>query len=219
MEGIAGAQLATYLGFLTAGLAIALRDPLVNLAGGLYITITRPFRVGDRIEIAGRRGDVVGQGPFAFLMLELGVAQSTGRVISVPNALVFSHAVVNSTLEFAYVWHEIPVVLTFESQWRSLHPLLLELAETHVGARVTEARKALRESTRMMVDYGKLSPMVYIKAVDHGVELTLRCLVAARTRRMVEDAIWRDLLGIIEQDPTLDLAYPTQRFYDHKAEA
>jgi small-conductance mechanosensitive channel len=218
LEGIEGAQLATYLGFLTAGLAIALRDPLVNLVAWLYITATRPFRVGDRIEIAGLRGDVVGQNPFAFQMLELGLEQSTGRVVSTPNALIFTQSLVNATLEFAYIWLEIPVVVTFESQWRPLREVLLELADKHAGARVAEAQQALRESSRLMVDYGKLTPTVYTKAVDHGVQVTLRCLVATRTRRMVEDAIWRDLLGIFEQDPTLDLAYPTQRFYDRKVE-
>ena len=218
LEGIEGAQLATYLGFLTAGIAIALRDPLVNLAGWLYISVTRPFRVGDRIEIATMRGDVVGQNPFAFQMLELGLEQSTGRVISAPNALIFTQPVINATLEFAYIWLELPVVATFESQWRPLRELLLELAAKHAGERVAEAQAALRGSTRLMVDYGALTPTVYTKAVDHGVQVTLRCLVAARTRRMVEDAIWRDLLGVFEQEPTLDLAYPTQRFYDRKAE-
>src|SRR5262249_36199420 len=56
-QGITG--LATYLGLLSAGLAIALQDPLANLAGWLYIIFRRPFRIGDRIEVGSYAGDVV----------------------------------------------------------------------------------------------------------------------------------------------------------------
>ena len=49
---------SAYLGLVSAGLAIALQDPLVNLAGWIFISVRRPFSVGDRIEIGGHRGDV-----------------------------------------------------------------------------------------------------------------------------------------------------------------
>ena len=222
LEGIEGGQFATYFGFVTAGLAIALRDPLVNLVAWLYITTMRPFRIGDRIEIATVRGDVVGQDPFAFQMLELGEKgksdQSTGRVASVPNSTVFTQSVINSTLEFAYLWHEIPVVVTFESDWRRLRTLLITLAERHAGDTAQEAERALRSSSRLLVEYGVLTPCVYTKAVDHGVQVTLRCLVPIRGRRIVSDAIWRDLLEHFEADAALDLAYPTRRVYDRVAE-
>ncbi|MEJ2541198.1 MAG: mechanosensitive ion channel [Gemmatimonadota bacterium] len=52
-------NLGTFLGLLTAGLAIALKDIVSNLAGWLFILARQPFSVGDRIEIGGQRGDVV----------------------------------------------------------------------------------------------------------------------------------------------------------------
>ena len=64
-------------------LAIALQDPLTNLAGWLFILIRRPFRVGDRIQVGANTGDVVDIRPFRFLMLEVGnwvhADQGTGR--------------------------------------------------------------------------------------------------------------------------------------------
>ena len=50
---------ATFLGLLTAGLAIALKDPLVNLVGWMFIIWRRPFAVGDRIQIGIHSGDVM----------------------------------------------------------------------------------------------------------------------------------------------------------------
>src|SRR2546429_7119675 len=52
--------LATFLGLLTAGLAIALKDPVTNLAGWIFIAWRRPFEVSDRVEIGGHKGGVVG---------------------------------------------------------------------------------------------------------------------------------------------------------------
>src|SRR5438034_7967261 len=51
--------LATFLGLLTAGLAIALKDPVTNLAGWIFIVWRRPFEVSDRVEIGGHKGDVI----------------------------------------------------------------------------------------------------------------------------------------------------------------
>ena len=114
-----GSGIATYIGFLTAGLAIALSDVLKNLAGWLYIVTRRPFRLGDRIEIAGHRGDVVDIRAFRFTLLEIenrvAAEQSTGRLLHVPNGLAFTETLANYTEGFRFVWHEVPVLITFES--------------------------------------------------------------------------------------------------------
>ena len=44
-------SLATYLGLLSAGIAIALKDIFVSLAGWIFLIWRRPFSVGDRIQI------------------------------------------------------------------------------------------------------------------------------------------------------------------------
>src|SRR5439155_745276 len=51
--------LLTFLGFLSAGLAIALKEPVSNLAGWAFIIWRRPFEVGDRIQIGPHAGDVI----------------------------------------------------------------------------------------------------------------------------------------------------------------
>lgn len=95
-------SVSTFLGLLTAGLAIALRDPIVNLAGWLFIIWRRPFDVGDRIQIGEHRGDVIDVRIFQFTLMEIGnwvaAEQSTGRVIHVPNGKVFRETQANSTL-------------------------------------------------------------------------------------------------------------------------
>ena len=127
------AALATFFGLLSAGLAIAFRDPLVNLAGWAFILWRRPFRVGDRIEVGDNRGDVIDQSLFNFSLMEIGnrvdAEQSTGRVILIPNGSVFNQTIGNYYLGFHYIWLEVPVLVTFESNWQRAKQLMADIAE------------------------------------------------------------------------------------------
>ncbi|RME82199.1 MAG: mechanosensitive ion channel family protein [Caldilineae bacterium] len=211
-------NLTTYLGLLSAGVAIALRDPLVNVAGWGYILWRRPFDLGDRIEIAGIKGDVIDKRIFAFTLMEVGnwvdAEQSTGRVMHVPNAYVFTNDIANYTQGFAFIWHEIPVVVTFESDWRKAKRLLEEIVARHAGPLVPEAGRQMRRATsRFMITAGALTPKVYTRVVDFGVQLTLRYLTGVRQRRGLEEAIWEEILDVFAEHPDIDLAYPTYRIY------
>src|SRR5690554_5162854 len=44
-------EIGTYLGLLSAGIAIALREPVASVAGWMYIIGRKPFDIGDRIQI------------------------------------------------------------------------------------------------------------------------------------------------------------------------
>lgn len=84
----------TYLGLVSAGLAIALADPIKDIAGWAYILTRRPFRVGDRIEFRSIRGDIIDVRLFRFTLMEVGnwveADQSTGRIVHIPNGLLFT---------------------------------------------------------------------------------------------------------------------------------
>lgn len=122
-------SLSTFLGLLSAGVAIALKDPLVNLAGWGFILWRQPFGVGDRIQIGNYRGDVIDQRIFTFTLMEIGnwvdAEQSTGRVIHAPNGKVFNEVLANYSKGFQYIWDEIPVLVTLMSQRRKMVPGLI----------------------------------------------------------------------------------------------
>lgn len=211
-------SLATFFGLLAAGLAIALKDPLVNVAAWVFILWRRPIAPGDRVSIRDLTGDVIDQRLFAFTLLEVGTrtgaGQSTGRIIHVPNGWVFADAVTNHTGAFAYVWHEIPVVVTFESDWRAAKQLLLDIAAEHVGQLSEDAERTLRRAAKnYLIFYNKLTPTVYTDVVDHGVRLTLRYLSPPRGVRGGEQTVWEAVLDAFHGRDDLDLAYPTTRFY------
>ncbi|MEM1114991.1 MAG: mechanosensitive ion channel family protein [Bacteroidota bacterium] len=216
-------SLGTFLGLLSAGVAIALRDPLVNLAGWLFILGRRPFSQGDRIAIRGHTGDVIDQRLFQFTLLEVGTStgagQSTGRIVHVPNGWVFSDSVVNHTGAFAYVWHEVAVVVTFESDWRAAKQIVLDVAHECADHLSADAERAIRRAAReYFIFYSKLTPTVYTSVVGEGVQLTMRYLVAPRRVRGSAQDVWEAILDRFAARDDIDLAYPTTRFYRNNEE-
>ena len=216
-------SISTFLGLVSAGIAIALRDPIVNLAGWVFIVWRRPFQVGDRIQIGEHTGDVIDLRVFQFSLLEVGnwveAEQSTGRIIHVPNGQVFTATQANYTQGFQYIWNEIPVLVTFESNWQKSKEILQEIGTRHAQQLTRSAEQRIREAARRyMIYYSALTPTVYTSVRDSGVLLTIRYLCEPRQRRGTAQSIWEDILREFAQHDDIDFAYPTQRFYDNALE-
>jgi small-conductance mechanosensitive channel len=216
-------SLATYLGLVSAGIAIALKDPIVNLAAWAFILWRRPFTVGDRIEIGSHRGDVIDLRIFQFTLMEIGnwvdADQSTGRVIKIPNGKVFTEMLANYSKGFRYIWNEVPVLITFESNWKRAKAILAEIAKRHAEHLTERATQRVKEaSARMMVFYMTLTPTVYTSIKDCGVLLTIRYLCKPRERRGTEQGIWEDILTSFAECDDIDFAYPTVRRYSNQQE-
>ena len=129
-------SLTTYLGLLSAGIAVALGDLLKNMAGWVYIMTRKPFQVGDRIEVKGLHGDVADVRLFRFTVMEVGNwvegDQITGRLAHVPNGVIFTDTVANYTEGFEHIWDEISFTVTFESRWERGEELLRQAIRSTV---------------------------------------------------------------------------------------
>lgn len=216
---VTGGELTTYLGLVSAGLAISLADPIKDLAGWLFIVLRRPFRIGDRVEVEGHIGDVVDIRVFRFSMLEIGnwvdADQSTGRLIHIPNLVVWASPIANYSEGFQFVWHEVPVLVTFESDWEKTEEIVQAALDEHAEHHEpTRARAELRESmAAYRIRYTHTTPATYVTVKDSGVMVTGRILVEVRKRRQIEGAMWKSILRAIGNEPDVDLAYPTIRAY------
>ncbi len=215
-------SLGTFFGLLSAALAISLKDIISNVAGWLFITWRRPFKVGDRIEIGNISGDVVDTRLFHFSMMEVGNwvenDQSTGRIIHVPNYKIISEPLANYGQGFQYIWSEISVLLTFESDWKKAKKILLKVAEKHAEHLSAEAEQKVRMAARKyMIIYNYLTPIVYVSVKDSGIQMTMRYLCEPRKRRTTIDEIWEDILQEFSMYRDIQFAYNTQRVvFDEK---
>ncbi len=216
-------SVATYFGILSAGLAIALKELVANFVGWAFILWRRPFEVGDRIQIGDVAGDVIDLRIFQFTLLEIGnwvdADQSTGRVIHINNGAVFTLNLANYSKGFQFIWNEVPVLVTFESDWRKARGILTEIADRHGQDLSEAAQERLREAARrFMIFYTRLTPAVFTTVKDCGVMLTIRYLCDPRRRRSTEQAIWEEILDAFAAADDIDFAYPTQRFYHNALE-
>ncbi|MCD6380318.1 mechanosensitive ion channel family protein [bacterium] len=208
--------LVTFMGIMSAGLVLALKDPIVNFAGWIFIVLRRPFESGDRIQIGESTGDVVDIRVFQFSLIEVGnwvdADQSTGRIIHVPNGKLFTEALANYSAGLEYIWNEIPVLVTFESDWEKAKKILFEVGAKHAGHLENIARNQLNGMKgKFLIHYEKLTPTVYTTVKGSGVMLTIRYMCNPRARRGSEQEIWEDILHRFAEHEDINFAYPTQR--------
>lgn len=195
-------SLSTYLGLLSAGLAIALRDIISDIIGWFYLLWRKPFGMGDRVQVGDHTGDVIDLGVFQFTLVEVGnwvaAEQSTGRMLYIPNSMVFRSVVANYTRGVPFIWNEIPVLLTFDSNWEKAKALLDEIGQEYVAGILDEAaeERVRKASNHYLIQTGKLTPVVYTSVKENGILLTLRYLCEPRKRRDSTHLIWERILHV-----------------------
>jgi small-conductance mechanosensitive channel len=205
-------ELTTAMGWLAAGLTIALQRVVTAFAGYVIILRGRIFTVGDRITIGSVRGDVVALGFMQTTVMEMGQApgeqsdtpsmwvkarQYTGRLVRVTNDKVFDSPVYNYTRDFPFVWEEITIPIRYQDDYRVVERILLDVAMANTKAISDEARPALdgMRDKYFLNETPSVDPRVYVRMTDNWVELSLRFVARARDSRDLHDKITRQLLA------------------------
>lgn len=215
-----GGRIGLVIGFATAGLAFAMQEVLGALAGWYNVLLGHVYRIGDRVEIAGVRGDVLDITPLRTKLLEVGGApdgtswvkarQYTGRVVAISNKATFTDPVYNFSAIFEYIWEELTIPVAHDADWRRAEEILRE--EAAAISRSEGARAALDEMTRRYpVPRQEVEPRVFVRTTDNYLELTARFVVPVRSSRSVKDEVSRRVhdrlaaAGIAVGSSTLDV--------------
>lgn len=204
-------SMVTIVSFVSAGATIALKDIIYNFFAGLFIRFKKPFIIGDRIEINEIKGDVVSLNPLNFEVLEVGNRihgeQSSGIIVSFPNAFVLNLSVKNYVKEFKYIWNEIVIKVPINSNIDNIKKELYK---------VISSDKILKEVPKKMEDqidgislnyhiyFNNLEPIIYTKIIDNHIELYVRYLVNPKKARFVEDNLWNQIIKLY-QNKKIDL--------------
>ena len=149
------------------------------MAGWVFINTRTPFQVGDRVQIDNHTGYIIDIRLFQFTILEVGnwvdADQSTGRIIHIPNSAVFKQSQANYSRGFQYIWNEIPILLTFESNWKIAKTILEKIGNEHAELISKPAKRRIKEAAKKyLLTYTHLTPIVYTSVRDSGVLLTIR---------------------------------------------
>ncbi|MDE0301310.1 MAG: mechanosensitive ion channel family protein [Candidatus Poribacteria bacterium] len=163
--GLSGSikTLGISVGFLGMLLGWSLQAPVTGIAAWLMLILKRPFKIGQRVIIAGVTGDVVDITLTHVILNQVGGTvvgeERSGRGILIPNAILFSQTITNYTLDVEYILSEVPVRITFQSDWDEAEQILLNAARKIVT-------DAIRETGE--------EPFIRAELFDAGVLMRLR---------------------------------------------
>jgi small-conductance mechanosensitive channel len=200
--------LATVVGFAAAGIAVALQDVILSIAGYFRLSGRFGIKHGDRVELQGVRGEVVELGLTKLTLLELGgdgvQSGPTGRLVMIPNSSVFRDKFLNHPGHSLIVWRELRFTLSPDCDFRIVEKQLLEVVEAVFARYRDNARTQLLEMERHLntrVDSGR--PQSRVRLGPDGLQITLRFPVDVRSEAQVVDEISRRLLDFIAREPHL----------------
>ncbi len=201
-------QLGLVLGLITAGLAFAMQELIGALAGWFNIVSGSIFKVGDRVQLGGVRGDVIDITPLRTKVMEIGSSvdddtwvrgrQYTGRIVAISNKMTFTEPVFNYSTAFDFIWEEVTIPIAYRDDWR-----LAETIMTEEAIRIStteEATAALAEMlNRYPVARTEIEPRVFIRATDNYLQLAARFVVPVRLARWCNDELTRRVLARFEE--------------------
>jgi small-conductance mechanosensitive channel len=200
-------RISVVLGLMAAGIAFAMQETIGAIAGWFNILSGRIFRVGDRIEMGGVRGDVIDVTPLRTKIMEMGSPQTakdessswvrgrqyTGRIVAVSNKMTFTEPVYNYSAVLEFLWEELTIPVPYASDWRMAETILREEAQR--ASNTEGAREAIRTMVRRYpVGRAEVEPRVFVSATDNYVELSARFVVPLRAARSTKDEMTRRVL-------------------------
>jgi small-conductance mechanosensitive channel len=202
--------LATFAGFLTAGIAVGLQTILLSVAAYFFLIGRYGIRVGDRITIAGVTGDVVDVSFVRFYLLELAGTgidlQPTGRVVAFANAVLFQPTtpMFRQVPGTDYAWHEIAVALKPSGNHKLVEETMMQLVQNvyeKYQAVIDRQQRSIEQ--RFEMPFEPLKPRAQLQLSDTGLEAVVRYPVSLRHSVDADDEITRRLLEQISKNEEL----------------
>jgi small-conductance mechanosensitive channel len=199
------------LGVLSLILGFALQTPITSLIGWVYLLIRQPYRVGDRIEIAGARGDVIDVNYLDTTLWEFGgpylsTQHPSGRIVKFPNSLVLNETVYNYSWPlFPYVWNEIKFNIAYDSDLEFVAQAMIEVVEQELGEKMLSLVGVYRELLKQTpVDELQIQerPVIHFRPSDNTwLEAMVRYLVHPKESGRVKTRIITKLLDRLNAEP------------------
>ncbi len=215
-------SLATYAGFLTAGLAVALQNVILAIVAYFFLIGRYGVRIGDRITLAGVTGRVAEIGLIRIYLMELAGPDlhSTGRVVVLSNAVLFQPQALFKQIPGAdYRWHSISLTLAHTADVAAAQQRL-----KHAADAVYEQHRASIEqrhaAVQRLVDFETSMPWpeVRVRFAEGGLRFEIRYPVEADHAVAIDREMLKSVRDALEQEPKLPVANSGEPVLDHAEE-
>ena len=197
--------LTVVLGFTGAGVAIALQEVILSLAGGVAIALGNFYATGDRVKIGGTIGDVIDIGVLRTTLMECGdwvkADLPTGRLVRVTNSQVFREPIFNYSIDFPFLWDEVVFPVKYGTDHQLARDIFTRILTEVVGDYTEYAKQVWTQIVKKyFIEEAMIEPVVTLRFTDNWIELTGRFITDYRARRNTKDKIFTRLL--VEVDKT-----------------
>jgi len=204
--------LATVMGLATAGIAFALQNVILSVAGYFFLSGRYGVRVGDRIQVAGVYGTVIDIGLVKLTLMELtgedNFRQPTGRVVVFANSIVFqtNGNFFKQAPGISFVWSELRLTLAPDCDLQLAEKLLMDTVNDIVSRYREDLRREYRQSSQLHnVWFEPPEPHSNILLGAEGIRISIRYPVQVRRAVEINDELSRRLLNVINHEPRLRL--------------
>jgi hypothetical protein len=205
-------SLATFAGFITAGIAVALQTLILSVAAYFILIGRQGLRVGDRVTVSGVTGDVVDVGLIRFYLMELGGTgphlHPTGRVIVVSNSLLLQgNPFFKQIPGTSYAWHEVAVKLERGGDYTLAESKLLET----VNSVFSQYRESIEQQHKNLEGWAAIStvvptPQAHLQLVESGLDLVVRYPVIFGRESEIDNQMAKKVMEVITSDADLKAA-------------
>jgi len=201
-------------GIIAAGFALAMQDVFRNFIGGIIVFVNKPFRVGDRIEINSKCGDVLDIGILYTTLLEIKEwikgDQATGRTIKIPNSYVLSNVVNNYTEDHEFIWDEISLPITYDSDWKEAQERIVKIIADETKEVIERSNGEIAKlEEKYYLDKRPTEPSVFLTLTDNWINLSARYVTETRKRRIINNRLSRLILDEIQKSKSIKIASQT----------
>ncbi len=206
-------SLATFAGFVTAGIAVGLQAILLSIAAYFFVIGRYGIRVGDRISVAGVTGDVIDIGLVRLYLMELagtGIElYPTGRVVMFSNSVLFQAGtpLFKQVPGTEYAWHEVAISLAPGSNYKLVQDQISGVVDS-----VYEKYREVIESQlggierRLEVQLKAPVPESKLQFTDAALEFVVRYPVDIRRASEIDENVTRAVLDVLDTNEALKAA-------------
>lgn len=197
-------NLGVALGMVAAGIAFALQEVIMSIAGWLNIISAGTISIGQRVKIGSIKGDVIDIGVFSTTLMEVGEWVDgdlyNGRIAVITNSFIFKEEVHNYSGEYPFLWDEIYIPIRTESDYKEARKVFTSIL-TEVCGEYAEKSQARwnRLTNKYRVEEAQVLPMVSLSFDQNWITFTLRYVVDYKQRRSTKDIIYSRILDAIKE--------------------
>ena len=223
--------LITVLGFASAGIAIAMRDMFVSMLGWFVIMVSGSFKVGDRVKVVKNNvtyvGDIVDISILKMTLYEdvtlstlLSREKRAGRMIYVPNNIIFTELIANYTHANIYTLHDVlEIYVSFDSNLQKVEQILKDIVNPITQNAVNTAKTTMKKlRLHYNVRYARTETRVLMNIEREGVKVCVCYLCFTREALKTKSIITQKVIEEFKKHDDIKIAYQTHMLYmqNHK---